>query len=204
MHIMFTTTCIFSLPWTFETRTNERRKRPSEWTNECILIFGIGSRRSRTGNCVCECDMIKWQLNITCGTIISKVSCIQANTTQTFIGDDAHSRENFTEPLKKLWAKVWRTRYFTIILCNFQYTFPLIRHERSAYFCAFSFIIPIWEKSKRNFHGKWKSLLWVPALQYWSTLTHRALCWVDSDFHTWCIMNFYQDEAEKQRKKREG
>lgn len=39
MHIMFTTTCIFSLPWTFETRTNERTKKATERMNKRVHSY---------------------------------------------------------------------------------------------------------------------------------------------------------------------
>lgn len=107
-------------------------------------------------------------------------------------------REKFTEPL----GKSVTDAIFYNHLVQFSVYFSSHPPWKVSIFLRIFIHLPHLGKSKRNFHGKWKSLLWVPALRYWSTLTHRALCWVDSDFHTWCIMNFDQVEREAAKKER--
>lgn len=139
--------------------------------------------------CVHVCDMIKWQLNITCGTIISMVK-LHPNThspRQTFIGDDAHlqSMENCSAVKtprkkrkfhgKKVGKSVTDAIYYNHLSAIFA-LFLSLPPSKVSIFSPISIIsiAGVLRKSKRNFHEKWKSLL----IHTNNERRHRASRWV--------------------------
>lgn len=93
---------------------------------------------------------------------------------------------------------MWWTIYYTQNLLQFLH---FLSHKRSAHFSFNSrpiVCVCVWAIFVKS-----EIIAWVPvystlaqhSIAQWTT---AVLCWVDGDFHTWCIMNFDQEEKKNQ------